>query len=144
MVTIQKLFVADDTRLSWSSVHIYMVWKANHLDACLVHGNFFCTRVPQLKLELIRMHSVEYWIRLNETDTDVHSNIYFIRWRTFSICCTSGWWSWNEIDWWNLHWFIYNCLNRQETYGNDSDVLKWIGWDSSWTILDTCEQIELQ
>ena len=31
-----------------------------------------------------------------------------------STCCTSGWWSWNEMFTWNLHWLVYKCNNGRE------------------------------
>ena len=46
---------------------------------------------------------------------------------------------------WKLQWLIYKHLNRLENIWEWlSDVLKWICWESSWTILDTLALIELQ
>ena len=61
--------------------------------------------------------------------TYVHSRIYSYvvePGEHSSTCCTSGWWSWNEHDIWNLHWFIYKCMNRHEK-----------SWDNSQMSLNT-------
>ena len=77
----------------------------------------------------------------NETNTDVH----MYTWRIYSSRCSH---IAVQVEWdteWNLHWFIYKCLNRLKNIWEwISDVLKWIGWESSWTILDTLAHIELQ
>ena len=31
-----------------------------------------------------------------------------------STCCTGGYTLMDEMNIWNLHWFIYKCLNRHE------------------------------
>ena len=57
---------------------------------------------------------------LNKTNTDVC--MYTLRIYSYiiesvvhgSTCCTSGYTLENEMIEWNLHWFIYKCLNRHE------------------------------
>ena len=77
----------------------------------------------------------------NETNTDV----CMYTWRTYSNRCSH---IAVQVEWYverNLHWFIYKQLNRLENIWEWlSDVLKWIGWESSWTILDTLAHIQLQ
>ena len=57
---------------------------------------------------------------LNETNTDVC--MYTLRIYSYivevvvreSTCYTSGYTLMNEVNIWNLHWFIYKHLNRHE------------------------------
>ena len=39
-----------------------------------------------------------------------------------STCCTSGYTLLNEMNIWNLHWFIYKCMNRHEKSRDNSQM----------------------
>ena len=55
-----------------------------------------------------------------------------------STCCTSGWWSWNEMNIVNLHWLMYICNNEitwdnsQMSFTTKGDNYSWLRDSNTW------------
>ena len=89
----------------------------------------------------LNLNYVEYWIRF---EWNKHRRMY-VQFGEFILeDVVTLLYKWNEILN-GIYIGFYICLNRLENVWEWlSDVLKWIWWDSSWTMHDTLVFIELQ
>ena len=122
------LLKTNRTRRKWKKINVGFLKFAVNYTVRVPHG-LICTRTDrEWRCWILDWFE---WNKLRRTY--VHFNNLFHSVVHSSTCCTSGWWSWNEMDGWNLHWLIYKRLNRLEK-----------GWEVLWSQLTHKDWIELQ
>ena len=112
---------------------IFLVWMAEGMQET-AGFDLYVLLVKEMQIQPLFWHHVEYWIHLNETNSDVcmyTSIIYFICWRT---CST---WKYMLYKWMMiLEWdewmeFTLAYIHMQQ-------------WNCSWMTIDRLGLIELQ